>query len=79
MYNWLYKLIFKYKNINKYVFVNKYKQLNIIETCKKFLNIMKNLKPYLVKFEENELIKAKNYLDNCIIKKDIHHFIIIIT
>lgn len=35
VYNWLYKLGFKYKNIKKDVFINKYKLLNAAENDKK--------------------------------------------
>ncbi len=77
-YNWFYWLSFKYKVIKKDVFVDRYKWSDIIENCKKFLNIIKNLGPYLVKFEENRLLKTKKYLDNYIIGRDKHCFIIVI-
>ena len=51
----------------------------MIEDYKKFLNTMKDLKVYLVEFEENELMKIKNYLLDCIIRRDIYYLVIIIT
>lgn len=53
--------------------------LTMIEDYKKFLNTMKDLKVYLVEFEENELMKIKNYLLDCIIRRDIYYLVIIIT
>lgn len=76
---WLYKLGFKYKNVKKNVFVDKYEQPDVVEDCEKFLNIMKDLKPYLVEFEEDESMKTKNYLNHCAIKRDVHCSVIVIT
>lgn len=33
----------------------------MVENRKQFLKIMKGLKPYLVEFEEDDTMKAKNY------------------
>lgn len=40
---------------------------------------MKDLEPYLVEFEEDGLMKTKNYLDNCVVGGDILRPIIVIT
>lgn len=58
--------------------VNKYERLDIIKDCEKFLNIIKNLKLYLIEFKEDKSIKTNNYLDDCIIRRNIYCFIIII-
>lgn len=65
-HNWLYKLGFEYKNIKKDVFIDGHERPDKIEDCEKFLNIIKDLKLYLVEFEKDGLIKAKNYLNDCI-------------
>lgn len=44
-----------------------------------FLTKIKKLKLYIVKFNENNIIKAKNYLINYIIKDKKRYLIIIIT
>lgn len=44
------------------MFVNRHKQLNIIESCKRFLKKIKELKLYLVEFDKNSIIKNKTYL-----------------
>lgn len=51
-----------YKNVYKNVFINGYEQLDIIEDYKIFLNKIEKLKPYIIKFDENSLIKPKVYL-----------------
>lgn len=37
------------------------------EDCEKFLNTIKDLELYLIKFEKDGSMKEKNYLDDCII------------
>lgn len=76
--NGLHKLGFVYNNIKKDIFIDKHKRPNVVENCKKFLNIMKDLEPYLVKFEEDRSMKTKKYLDNCAIGKYKGCFVIII-
>lgn len=51
----------------------------MVEDCKKLLNTIKNLKPYLVEFEENRSIKIKKYLDDCIIEGDKCYLVIVTT
>lgn len=43
----------------------------MVEKYQNFLKIIKDLKPYLIKFEENQFMKTKNYLNNYIISKNI--------
>lgn len=50
IYNWLYKLYFKYKNTKKNIFINIYKYLNMFKDYLKFLNKIKNLNPILIIF-----------------------------
>lgn len=39
--------------------------LNIIKDYNNFLKKIEKLKPYMVQFEEDDIIKAKIYLSNC--------------
>ena len=68
----------KYKDIKKDVFVDGYKWPDMVEDCKKFLNIIKDHEPYLIKFEENRSIKTKNYPNNCVLREDVGCSIIVI-
>ena len=77
--NWLYKLGFEYKDVKNTLFIDKHKRPNIVENCKKILNAMKDLEPYLVEFKEKGLIKRKKYMDNCKIGGDKRCFVNIIT
>ena len=43
----------------------------MVEDREKFLNTMKDLEPYLVEFEEDGSIKAKNYPDDCAVGGDV--------
>lgn len=76
---WLNKLNYKYKDVRKDVFVDKYKQSNIVKDCKNFPKKMKKLKSYMVEFKEDETIKPKIYLPDCIVRKDNCYLIIMIT
>lgn len=46
------------------LFIDKYKWLNIFKNCEKFLKKIEKLKPYLIKFNIDNIIKKKliNYL-----------------
>lgn len=65
--------------MKKDVFVDKHKQSDIVENWEQFLKIMKKLEPYLVKFKEDSIIKAKNYLSDCKIVGNKRWPIIVIT
>lgn len=68
--NWLQKLSWKYKNIYKNVLITRYKHSNMIKNYNKFLIKIENLKSYIVKFEENSVIKPKIYLFNYVVKDE---------
>lgn len=63
---------FKYKNIKKNVFIDRHKQLNVVENHKRFLNKMKDLKSYLVEFNEDSIIKDKTYLSDYVVGGEDH-------
>lgn len=63
---------FEYKNVKKDIFIDEYERSDVVEDCKRFLNKMRELKPYLVGFDKNDKIKDK--VDG----KD-HWLVIIIT
>lgn len=49
-------------------FINKYEQSDIVEDYKTFLYKIEKLKSYLVKFNENSIMKNKMYLPNNVIE-----------
>lgn len=51
----------------------------MVKDYKKFLSTIKNLDTYLVKFEEDKLMKTKEYPDNYVVRGDKYYFVIIIT
>lgn len=59
--NWLHQPSFKYKDIKKDVFVNEYEQPDVIEDRERFLKIMEELKPYMVEFNKDGIMKDKKY------------------
>lgn len=63
----------------KMFFIDGHERLDIVKDCKKFLNTMKDLKLYLIKFEKDESMKTKKYLDDYIVGKEKYYPIIIIT
>lgn len=77
--NWLHKLGFEYKDIKKGVFVYGHERPNVVKDRNKFLRTMKDLAPYLVKFEEDGSIKTKEYPDDCAVRGDKRRLIIVIT
>lgn len=79
MRKWLHKLGFKYKDVKRNVFIDKYEQLDVVEDCEIFFNIVKYLELYLVEFEKDRSMKTKNYPNDYIIKKDVCCLIIVIT
>lgn len=50
---WLHKLGFEYKDVEKDVFVDGHEQPDMVEDCANFLNLKKNMEPYLVEFSED--------------------------
>lgn len=69
-WRWLYKLGYEYKDICKDVFVNKHKKLDIIKVCKNFFTKIEELKPYMVEFEEDNIMKPKAYFSDCVVRGD---------
>lgn len=64
---WLHKLGYESKDVKKNVFVDEYKWLNVVKDFIRFLNKLEKLKPYLVNFNENSIIKDKIYSSDCAI------------
>ncbi len=74
----LHLLDYEYKNVKKDVFVDEYERLNVVEDYKRFFNKIKELKSYLVEFNEIYKIKNKIYLPDCIVDGEVCRPIIII-
>ncbi len=66
-WRWLCKLEYKYKDVHKDVFINGREWSDVIEDHKDFLNKMEELKPYIIKFDEDGAIKPKVYPLDCIV------------
>lgn len=49
------------------MFIDEHKQLNVVKDYRNFLKKIEKLKPYMIKFEENSIRKAKTYLFNYIV------------
>ena len=58
---WLYKLGFVYEKMCKNVFVNGYKQPDRIKDQNCFLTKIEKLKPYIIGFNKDNIIKSKDY------------------
>lgn len=52
------------------MYVNGYKQLDMVENQNFFLTQMEEVKSYMVEFDEDGTIKAKEYLIDCIVRGD---------
>lgn len=78
-HNWLHKLDFQYKDVKKDVFIDGYKRPDHVQDCKNFLKVMKELKSYLIEFNEDGIIKDKKYPLDCIIRGINWRPVIIIT
>lgn len=65
--------------MHKDIFIDGYKQSNIIKDHKNFLKKIEELKPYIIKFVENNIMKKKIYLPDCIVYGSSYHSIIIIN
>lgn len=63
----------------KDVFVDGYKQPNMVKDWNHFLIKREELKPYIVKFNKDGTIKAKNYSFDCAVRGEKRHPIIVIT
>lgn len=76
---WLCKLRFVYKEVRKDVFIDNYKWPDIVKNRNHFLTKKEKLKLYIVKFNEDSIMKAKDYPVNYIVKEEEHCLIIKIT
>lgn len=76
---WLHKLGFEYKDVKKDVFVDGHERPDVIEDREQFLKTKKELEPYLVEFEEDGTMKAKNYPLDCEVGGEERRPIIVIT
>ena len=47
------------------IFADRYEQLDVIENRKEFLNKIEDLKPYLIEFNEDGMMKDKTYPPDC--------------
>lgn len=56
--------------------MDKHKLFNMIEDQEQFLKTIKEFEPYLVEFEGDGIMKAKNYLSDCKIKDNEYQLII---
>ena len=65
--------------MHKAISVDGHKQLDVIKDQNQFLIKMEELKLYMVKFDKDGVIKAKNYLRDCVIGDKKWWPIIIIT
>ena len=63
-------LVFCIKMSKKDVFLNRHEQLDLVKDCAKFLNLMKDIKPYLVEFNEDDTIKDKVYCPDYVVNNN---------
>lgn len=61
------------------MFIDGYERADVVEDRVKFLECMKNLKPYLVEFEADGTIKTNIYTNNYQVNADIRRLVICIT
>ena len=76
---WLYKLGFVYKKMRKNVIVDGHEKADMIEDQNYFLTKIEKLKPYIVEFNEDNAIKAKNYPVHYAVGGEKRNLIIVIT
>lgn len=51
------------------MFIDGHERSNIVEDCKEFIKKIEKLKPYMVKFEKDGIIKDKIYSPDCVVKR----------
>lgn len=61
------------------MFINEHERPDVVEDHKVFLEKMKELKPYMIDFDKNGVIKPKVYLSDCAIEGNNQQRIIVIT
>lgn len=65
--------------MKKDVFIDGHERSDMVEDCKRFLNKIEDLKPYLVEFNEDGTIKDKTYPPDCTVRDEDCWPVIIIT
>lgn len=65
--------------MRKDVFIDGHERSDVVEDRKNFLGKMKELKPYIVEFEENGAMKEKIYPPDCAVHGLNRRSIIVIT
>lgn len=76
---WLHHLGYNWKDVQKGVFYDRHKHPDVIEYHNKFLSDMDALKPYLVEFEKDSLMKPKSYPQDYMVRGPDQRPIILIT
>lgn len=76
---WLCKLGYEYKDVRKDMFVDGHERSDIVEDSTNFLRRMEELKPYMVEFDENDVMKPKVYSSDCAVRGENRRPIIVIT
>ena len=79
LWKWLDKLEYEYKSVYKDVLVDEHKWADIIKDCKNFLKRLERLKPYIIKFEKDNIIKPRIYPANYAVGGNERQPIIVIT
>lgn len=62
---WLCKLGYVYKDVRKDVFVDRHERSDVIEDRASFLKRMEELKPFIVEFNQDGVMKPKIYPFDC--------------
>ena len=76
---WLNRLGYKWKDVQKVVFFDGHEREDVVEYREIFLEEMKALLPYFVKFKEDGTILPKEYPDDCAVGGSDRRPIIMIT
>lgn len=76
---WLRKLGYVYKDVGKDMFIDKHEQSDVVEDCLNFLKKIEELKPYIVQFNKDGIMKPKACPPNCVVKSENKLPIIVIT
>ena len=70
---------FVYKEVRKEVFIDSHKWPDIVEDWNRFLTKIEELKSYIVEFNEDGVMKAKDYPVDCKVEGKECRLIIVIT
>lgn len=65
--------------MHKDIFIDRYKQSDVEKDYKNFVEKIKELKPYIIKFKEYSIIKKKIHPFNYMVYGPSHYLIIVIT